>query len=274
MTTRRTLCRDPHPNSRGYSLIEVLMTLSVMAVLAFTSIELFSDSMQESKFEETRQRLERMKTAIVGDSALTENNVRTSFGYYGDIGAVPTTLSNLLTRPAKVSAWAINTTFRFGTGWNGPYLSSSSTTPNVTTDAWGRNLVYTVGETTTITSYGSDGAVGGTGYAADITVSMTTTDYRGSVYGFINTDGAPISTTATVQIFYPDGSGGVTTKNTQNITAAEKGYFTLANVPYGKRSVRFYIPNNTSPTTTIGPVVFTLDRPNLEISESALDTNP
>ena len=255
------------------------MTVTVMAVLTFAALDLFGDSVEEARFEQTRQQLERIRVGLIGDSTVRENNVRSSFGYVGDLGAFPAALADLLTQPAGISAYAVSSTARFGTGWNGPYVSATVGSANVSTDAWGTALVYTSSASAaTITSRGSDKLAGTTGgtYTQDLSVTISSADFRGNVHGFVNTDGRPYNSN-TIEVYLRSANsvtGAVRTTSSGVIATTQNGYFSFSNVPYGKRSVTIYIPSQAAASTTIGPIVFTLDSPNLEISESALDTNP
>lgn len=263
--------------SLGVTLIELLMTLTIMAVLTFASIALVSDTMSESKFEETVQKLSRFKSAILGDPTVKENGVRTSFGFVGDMGGLPdftTGLAGLVSLPSGAPAFAIDATARFGAGWNGPYVHSSVGTPDTTYDAWGNALLY---DPTTsppsITSYGADAIIGGSGYDQDIVISLPDELYKGTVHGFINNKGVPYDNDAEVVLYTADGSGAVTS-TTKTLVTGDKGYFSFTNIPFGKRSVVVYVPNSTTPTSTIGPVLFTMERKNQELHESWLDLNP
>ena len=267
----------PRGSRAGLTLIEMLMTLTIMAVLTFASIALVSDSMSESKFEETVQKLARFKTGILGDPTLKENGVRTSFGYVGDMGGLPdftAGLAGLVSLPSGATSYAIDANSRFGVGWNGPYVHSSQGVPDTTVDSWGNPILYDpTTSPPTITSYGADGSLGGSGYNQDITVSLSDELYKGTVHGFINNKGAPYDSDAEVWLYRADGSGAIT-KDVVNLVTGDKGYFSFNNVAFGKRSVVVYIPSQAAATTTLGPVLFTMDRKNLELNESWLDINP
>jgi len=251
--------------------MEVLMTITVMTVLAVASIDLVSDSMNETKFEQTRQMLDRIKIAIVGDPSIKENNVRTSFGFVGDMGALPSALTDLTAQGSQTAYSGPTSTNRIGAGWNGPYAQVAIGSADLTKDAWGNALTYTLtSPTLSITSRGSDGATGGTGYAQDITVSIAEAEWRGTVYGYIHTDGIPYASTSTVTLYRASGTGTV---SSGTYSATSNGYFTFTNIPFGKRSLTFTVAS-LPPPSTIGPIVFTMDRKNLELPDSVLDTNP
>lgn len=266
-------------NRSGITLIELLMTLTIMAVLTFASIALVSDTLSESKFEETVQKLSRFKAAILGDPSVKENGVRTSFGYVGDVGDLPSFTNfrddkGLFQIPGGISAFAMDSTARFGAGWNGPYVQSTSGIPDTINDAWGNEISYDpVSNPPTLTSYGADGIINGSGYDQDIVVSLPSELYKGTVHGFINNKGIPYEDSAEVVLYSADGSGVVGT-STKILVAADKGYFSFNDVPFGKRSVMVYVPNSITPSSTIGPVLFTMERQNQELHESWFDLNP
>ena len=62
--------------------------------------------------------------------------------YEQDVGALPTTLNDLVTKPGAVAACAYTAAKVQLSGWCGPYWSSIYSGANVFADAWGRNLVY------------------------------------------------------------------------------------------------------------------------------------
>jgi general secretion pathway protein G len=256
----------------GFTLVEILMVIILVGTLAVVSITPIRDSIDEGRFQETVARMKAIRDATLGDPTLREAS-RTSFGFLGDVGSIPTAaqgLQALVTNPG-LPVWAMDAAVRFGRGWNGPYLTSSDAGANLTRDAWGNNFVYSpTAVPPAIVSLGSDGAAGGTGFNSDITVTLPTELQRATVHGFISQGGGPYTGTATVVINHLNGAGALAT-STVNLVAANNGYFSFNNIAFGKRSVIFYIPNITSPTQTIGPIVFTVDVPNYTIPSSALD---
>lgn len=263
-----------HP--KGFTVIELLMVMLLVGILAVVAVDVVSDTTSESRFEETVNRLKQIQNAMIGDPNLKEGGARTSFGYLGDVGGIPTAgqgLAALTTNPGvPVAGYAINSTVRFGIGWNGPYLSGGNSGTDYTTDLWGNALVYSPAAVPpTVVSRGSDGAAGGTGFAQDITVSMPVELRVATVRGFICVNGAPFTASAEVQLNYPNGSG-VLTQTTDAVIPAENGQFSFANVPMGIRSITVYIPSIAAPTQTIGPVVITVDKPNFLVPCSQVDT--
>ena len=55
------------------------------------------------------------------------------------------------------------------------------------------------------------------------------------------------------------------TTSSATLVASDKGCFSFSGVTYGKRALMVYLPDASSPTQTLGPIPFTLDKDDLEI---------
>src|SRR3712207_8217999 len=66
---------------------------------------------------------------------------RTSFGYHGDVGALPSSINDLITRPLTVAAYSANTANRHMFGWNGPYLDTSDRSEEHTSELQSRQYL-------------------------------------------------------------------------------------------------------------------------------------
>jgi prepilin-type N-terminal cleavage/methylation domain-containing protein len=189
---------------------------------------------------------------------------RKSFGYIGDIGALPTAaqgLAALWSNPG-LPAWSTNLTARIGLGWNGSYLNQSSLGSDYSKDAWGTPYVYDPTTTPfTLTSYGADRAAGGTGLNSDISINIPTSMTSASIQGVILDKGEQWSGTAQVELNLPDGSGALQ-QTIVNVVPANNGAFSFTSVPPGVRSASVYIPSKAAAVTTQGPFIFTVDRAN------------
>jgi len=124
---------------RGFTLVEMLMVILVVAILAGIGISQFVDFAGDAKQAVTKDRLNQIKTAIVGDPRLVSGGVYTQPGFLGHCGAVPSVLDDLVSMPASGNC-AIPYDPMTRVGWRGPYLSTSSGDWNL--DAWGTLIQY------------------------------------------------------------------------------------------------------------------------------------
>jgi len=130
---------------RGFTLVEILVVITIIALLMALVGPRVLNYLSESKVKTARIQIQSFATAL--DL------------YYLDTGRYPTSSEGLAALVQRGS----------GAGsWNGPYLRGG----NVPNDPWGKPYVYrSPGEhgAYDLVSYGSDGQEGGTGLAADIT---------------------------------------------------------------------------------------------------------
>jgi len=137
--------RSARRGERGFTLVEILVVITIIALIMTLVGPRVLNYLSESKVKTARIQIQSFATAL--DL------------YYLDIGRYPT------------SSEVLGALVQRGTGvgsWNGPYLRVG----NVPNDPWGKPYVYrSPGEhgAYDLVSYGSDGQEGGTGLAADIT---------------------------------------------------------------------------------------------------------
>mgnify|MGYP005851270603 FL=1 len=145
---------------KGFTLMELLIILILVGIIAAVAIPKFVDLGRQSRINTTNKEMQDLKVAILG------NPDAISPGYWGDVGALPGSLNDLLTKPGGVSDFNKYT----GRGWNGPYIER-----DLLKDAWGTDFAYSTPDGTSgrrfiITSYGPDQASGG---GDDITLDVT-----------------------------------------------------------------------------------------------------
>jgi len=140
--TRRR--RSAHRGERGFTLVEILVVITIIGLIMGLVGPRVLNYLTESKAKAAKIQIESFSSAL--DLYFLDNG-RYPNGSEG--------LGALVQRPGSL------------TSWNGPYLKGS-TVPN---DPWGNAYVYRApGQhgTYDIMSYGADGQEGGTGSAADI----------------------------------------------------------------------------------------------------------
>ncbi len=94
----------------GFSLIGVLVLIVTLAVLTSVALETITPALEESRRVETEAGLQAIGRAIAGDYALGGMMSGADFGYVGDVGSMPASLTALRTNPGGY------------TTWNGPYV--------------------------------------------------------------------------------------------------------------------------------------------------------
>ncbi|HVP06873.1 MAG TPA: type II secretion system protein, partial [Candidatus Acidoferrum sp.] len=127
--------RKVHANNHGISLIELTVILVVIGILASVAMKSMTASVQDIKRANTEREIESVAKAIVGDPSITTDGERSSFGYFGDVGAFPPDLQALYSNPGSY------------TTWHGPYIDTKLAQDSVSFkfDDWGKVYTYTPG---------------------------------------------------------------------------------------------------------------------------------
>ncbi len=205
---------------QGFTLVEVVIVLVIAGILMTVAMRSGRSISESAKIEETKQEMDLIASAIVGNPQLTTNGTRSDFGYVGDVGALPATLSALTTNPGYAT-------------WKGPYLRSSfaQLSTDLSTDAWGSAYAYTGG--VTLQSSGSGSPIIRT--LAPSTNALLRNSLSGSITDFDGTPpGATYKDSVTLRLSYPNGSGGTATRIKH---PADDGNYNFDSLPVGHHTL-------------------------------------
>ena len=90
---------SPNTLAKGFSLLELVIVLSIMTILAGTFLVSLDDSSEEARSTLIQQQHAAIRSAILGSHSVSPRGVVTSSGYISDIGERPNTVSALLLNP-------------------------------------------------------------------------------------------------------------------------------------------------------------------------------
>ncbi|MFQ5881109.1 MAG: type II secretion system protein GspG [Candidatus Methylomirabilales bacterium] len=160
----------------GFTLMEVLLLLILLALIVATAVPRFGDLTQSARITTTQNRLQDLQRAFIGNPSLVAAGQYSAPGYWGDREQLPAALNDLVTQGSQ-PAWN-----RFTRrGWNGPYVESDQLL-----DAWGNAICYcsagtctacgtaidTASRVFTLTSGGPDGNPATTADNVSLTVNF------------------------------------------------------------------------------------------------------
>jgi len=251
------------PAGRGFTLIEMVIVIGIVAILAALITPLAVNQIAQKRFDACREELVLVRQAIVGDPTLIQGGIRSSFGFVGDLGTLPATLTDLTTQGAW-SPWPQDSGYGWFWGWRGPYLSEVD-------DPWGQPYRYATaglptGIAARIWSIGPDGV---TGSADDVTSDIRRDEVWSMVAGntfdkdYVQaTFSGSVNGTEPIALDYPDGSGVAQAALSYS---APPVYHLTSAIPIGIRSIRFkasavlpavtmLLPVNNGPVTTLNLV--------------------
>lgn len=213
----------------GFTLLEMLLVLFIMGLLASAATAMTDSLDSQARYDDTLQRMERVKRAIAGDPGRTVNGGPAISGFVADMGRLPGCLAELLepgtaitpattpdtytspcggSPPATIPAWHQNTVSGVWSGWRGPYLDTVGTkkyhdgygNPGDASDNYGWSYA-TTGGVVALSSKGADASDAGDDIADATLVAVD--DYE-----------VPL---ATVQIDFHNRRGSDTVAQTNNL---------------------------------------------------------
>jgi prepilin-type N-terminal cleavage/methylation domain-containing protein len=139
MKSVQILPRRTH--AHGFSLLEMLLVLFLIGLMASAGLMLTEGVEDQTKYDETKRRMELMRRAIVGDPTRTVNGGPEISGFVADMGRLPGCVAELLqlgtektlaTDPrtfespcdntVTLTEWHIDADTGIASGWRGPYI--------------------------------------------------------------------------------------------------------------------------------------------------------
>lgn len=216
----------------GYTLIEVVVAITIAAIVLSVALRAGKTLVDTGRVEETKAEMDALANAITGNARLTSNQTQNEFGYVGDVGALPTSLDDLVTNPGGY------------TTWRGPYLANRFTqyTEDYKRDGWDVLYAY-VPDSVLLRSSGS-----GSSFERRIATSKSAlliNQVRGII---LDLDATPPGNTykdsIVVRLSVPNGVGGTVTKTR---TPGADGFFVFDSIPVGNHDIQvIYTPATDS----------------------------
>jgi prepilin-type N-terminal cleavage/methylation domain-containing protein len=233
MSEHQNLPAASFSNMHGFTLIELVIVILLLGVLGSIATIKMNQSIETARYEQTKNELDHLTFAIVGNPEAFTDGARADFGYVGDIGALPTNLDALVQNPGGWSTW------------NGPYIEAGPSADDFKKDAW--NVFYIYSDTL-IRSTGSGSSID------KLFASSSSTLLANTVSGWVVDADRQIppgsfNDSVTVLLTYPDGSGGMSGAST---TLSQRGGFSYTGVPIGNHSLRvIYGPDSDTITYAV-----------------------
>lgn len=117
----------------GFSLIEVVVALAIIAILAGAMAPLAIKALNQAREQRTRTDLKTAYEALFGARDRSVSNMRADYGYDGT-----GSLAQMTTRGAIRPYGVYGTQPALTGGWNGPYWTGMQSATGLPEDAWGR----------------------------------------------------------------------------------------------------------------------------------------
>ncbi len=212
----------------GFTLVEVAVVIVIIGIMASIALQSLNSNIEHSRFKATTQEMEQLKIAILGDSRLVTGGIRTDFGYVGDVGALPPSLTALIKNPGGYKTW------------NGPYIDIgfSEDKKGFMTDAWGKPYKYTK---TVIKSTGGKTVI--TKKLVDNISDIDNNSITGQIADGLGNPPSAKASEVTVKITYPNGKGKTKTVKTH---PSGSGNFRFFKIPVGNHTILSYTSDGDS----------------------------
>jgi prepilin-type N-terminal cleavage/methylation domain-containing protein len=118
--------------SRGVTLLELLVVLMILSIVLTAAVKTWDVTLERGRAQTTASKLTQLVKVIVGDPDYIVTGQRADFGFVGDMGRVPNSLSELVVAPSG------------STTWRGPYIRSTfnQSVDGYRIDGWGDTIIY------------------------------------------------------------------------------------------------------------------------------------
>jgi prepilin-type N-terminal cleavage/methylation domain-containing protein len=183
----------------GFTLVEILIAMAMLSILAGAIAPLVVREMGRTRRNDTSERMLQLLDGMVGRPQ------EGFFGYVGDMGELPDSLQDLVQRGSQPAF--TQTSYGFGVGWNGPYVSETGPLGDPTQDAWGTAFDYDNTQAQ-VRSAAADHALG-TG--DDLVYPAVSSQTSGILT--VTVLGIPSGTSTTVPLSSSEATGSVTISN-------------------------------------------------------------
>lgn len=233
------------PNQSGMTLIELVVVLALLAGLAAMTLTGVADLGHRGRYDETTARLKLIRQAVAGNGSEAGRFVRdlgrlpivhsTNAGvrleeFWRDAGHIGYgAATNAADWPDAIGGLYDSGNVKLVCGWNGPYLMVDDPDNAESYDGFGNPWGLAgsgIGDSVTnVVSFGSDGAVGGTGWdeqdrTLDLAALLPETELTVLVKGHS-------STNAQESVWLPvDDAGGSTNANPYQLDRLVVAMFT------------------------------------------------
>jgi len=138
--------RNDLSRSKGFTLIEVIIVIAILAIVAGAMAPLAGRAIDSSRQDQTLRRQQLIYKAILGDPESPGS------GFLSDVGRLPNTNLVELAVIGSLPVYSIQTC-GIGMGWRGPYLLEGVDTSGRPLDGWGTPMDLVNGQ---IRSAGQD----------------------------------------------------------------------------------------------------------------------
>ena len=119
----------------GFTLLELLAVVAILSAVAYIAVDGLEGDTNQRRFDDTRNRISFIRSAIVGDAERTVNGQPIVSGFVADVGRLPDCVRALmeiegdcdndtLADANTPTAYAADATSGISSGWRGPYLST------------------------------------------------------------------------------------------------------------------------------------------------------